>query len=140
MGVAYERICVRRVPPPSSAGLAFGGSVVRLASGGEVEDAERERVMAYLRMMDVPLPSKVDAATSLEYARLYDSLQGVVSVIREQGRRERKRLAVVWSVFAVVSVSAFVAVWVRYGYVAASFVGIVSLLFVRGVLRRDRRP
>ena len=71
--------------------LEFGGAVVRLAYGGPVEEPLRERTLATLRLMDLPVPSSVGSGTLYEYARLYDQLMGVVGAVRARDRRERRR-------------------------------------------------
>lgn len=117
--------------------LEFGGAVVRLAYGGPVEEPLRERTLATLRLMDLPVPSSVGSGTLYEYARLYDQLMGVVGAVRARDRRERRRLVVCWSAFSVVASSAAIAVGLRFGWSLSLLVAFVALLVARSILRRN---
>lgn len=116
--------------------LEFGGAVVRLAYGGPVEEPLRERTLATLRLMDLPVPSSVGSGTLYEYARLYDQLMGVVGAVRARDRRERRRLAVCWSAFVVFASSAAIAVGLRFGWSLSLLVALVALQVARSILRR----
>jgi hypothetical protein len=116
--------------------LAFGGAVVRLAYGGPVEEPLRQKTLDYLRLMDVPVPAKVESGTLYAYARLYDRLVGSLGAVRARNRRDRIRLVVAWSVLGLVSIGSVSVSVLRFGWSAGAFVALVCLLVVRLVLRR----
>lgn len=117
--------------------LEFGGAVVRLAYGGAVEEPLRERTLATLRLMDLPVPSSVGSGTLYEYARLYDQLMGVVGAVRARNMRERRRLVVCWSAFVVFASASAFAVGLRFGWSISLMVALVALLVARSILRRN---